>query len=193
MNNSSLHRTSDTDPIRIDAVQPAGGCALIGMSFCPGKKQRNAKAGHWHRDLAADLSRVHQWGTRMVISLVEEHEFRDLQVETLPDDVDRLGMKWRHLPIRDKSLPGECFKELWPDLGREIMTTLQAGQRVFLHCSGGLGRTGTIAACLLIESGLSAEEAIVQVRLARPDTIETAIQEWFVISYEPVLSLAGEP
>ncbi|EXI81781.1 MAG: hypothetical protein AW10_00967 [Candidatus Accumulibacter appositus] len=190
--NPSLDRTSDTDPIRIDAVQPAGGCALIGMSFCPGKKQRNAKAGHWQRDLAADLARIHQWGSRMIISLVEAHEFEELQVATLPDDVDRLGMKLRHLPIPDISLPGKSFNERWPELGREIMSTLQAGQRVFLHGKGGLGQTGTIAAYLLIESGMSAEEAIVQVRLARPDTIETAIQEWFVMSYQPVLSMTGE-
>lgn len=190
--NPSLDRTSDTDPIRIDAVQPAGGCALIGMSFCPGKKQRNAKTGHWQRDLAADLARIHQWGSRMIISLVEAHEFEELQVATMPDDVDRLGMKWRHLPIRDMPLPGKCFNERWPALGREIMSTLQAGQRVFLHCKGGLGRTGTVTACLLIESGLSAEEAIVQVRLARPNAIETAIQEWFVMSYQPVLSMTGE-
>lgn len=190
--NEPLNRTSDTDPIRIDCVQPGGGWALIGMSFCPGKKQPNARKGDWDRDLAADLRRIHQWGARMIISLVEEHEFRELQVEALPDDVDCLGMKWRHLPIRDMSLPGKCFNELWPELCCEIVTTLQAGQRIFLHCKGGLGRTGTVAACLLIESGMRPEEAIVQVRLARPNAIETAIQEWFVLDYKPVLLIAGD-
>lgn len=184
--NSALVRNSDTHPIRIDSVQPGGGWGLIGMSFCPGKKQRNARTGHWQRDLATDLARVRQWGTRIVVSLVEERELGELQVETLPVDVERLGMKWLHLPIRDMYPPGGCFRRLWPQLGREIMTTLQAGQRVFLHCKGGLGRTGTVAACLLIESGMPAEEAIVQVRLARPETIETAVQEWFVMTYRPI-------
>ena len=182
---SALVRNSDTHPIRIDSVQPDGGWGLIGMSFCPGKKQRNARTGHWQRDLATDLARVRQWGTRIVVSLVEEHELGELQVETLPGEVERLGMQWRHLPIRDMYPPGECFRRLWPKLGREIITTLQAGQRVFLHCKGGLGRTGTVAACLLIESGMPAEEAIAQVRLARPETIETALQEWFVMTYSP--------
>lgn len=184
--NSLCNHRSDTHPIRIDSVQPNRGWGLIGMSFCPGKKQRNARSGHWHRDLDADLARVQQWGTCMVISLIEEHEFRELEVEALPDDVEQLGMKWRHLPIRDMSLPGKHFNDRWPEVGQEIMTTLQAGMRIFLHCKGGLGRTGMIAACLLIESGMSAEEAIVQVRLARPNAIETAIQEWFVMSYEPI-------
>jgi len=185
--NDTPSRSSASHPIRIDSVQPACGWGLIGMSFCPGKKERNAKSGHWHRDLAADLARVQQWGTCMVVSLIEEHEFSDLEVEALPHDVEHLGMKWRHLPIRDLSLPGKRFNDLWPEVGQEIMAALQAGQRIFLHCKGGLGRTGTVAACLLIESGMPAEEAIVQVRLARPNTIETAIQEWFVTRYEPIL------
>ena len=180
----SSRRSSDTHPIRIDSVQPNAGWALIGMSFCPGKKQVDGRSGDWHRDLASDLARVQQWGASLVISLIEDHEFDELQVRQLPDDVQRLGMKWRHLPIRDMSLPGKDFNDLWPEVGQEIMSTLQAGQRIFLHCKGGLGRTGTVAACLLIESGMAAEEAIVQVRLARPKTIETALQEWYVMHYE---------
>jgi ADP-ribosyl-[dinitrogen reductase] hydrolase len=49
---SALVRNSDTHPIRIDAVQPDGGWGLVGMSFCPGKKQRNARTGHWQREVS---------------------------------------------------------------------------------------------------------------------------------------------
>jgi hypothetical protein len=50
-------RTSATDPLGIDeAAAPGGG--RIGITLCPGKRQRGAATGDWERDLAADLARV---------------------------------------------------------------------------------------------------------------------------------------
>jgi ADP-ribosyl-[dinitrogen reductase] hydrolase len=180
---NNLIRNSDTDPIRIDFVQPDKGWGLIGMSFCPGKKQTDARTGHWDRDLAKDLNHISAWGATMVISLIEEHEFEELQVQALAATTELLGMKWRHLPIRDRYPPGCRFQALWAEVGAEIVTMLQAGERIFLHCKGGLGRTGTVAACLLVESGVQPEEAIEKVRAARRNTIETTMQEWHVMSY----------
>lgn len=185
MSNVKL-RTSDTHPFRIDSVQPGNEWGLIGMSFCPGKKQLGARTGDWNRDLATDLSCIKAWGAHMAISLVELPEFDELQVPTLPAEVERLGIQWRHLPIRDMHTPGSRFQSIWPDLCREIVAALGEGRRIFLHCKGGLGRTGTIAACLLMESGIPPAEAITKVRVARNSTIETWAQEEFVLGYKPV-------
>lgn len=182
----TLIRNSDTHPIRIDFVQPDKGWGVIGMSFCPGKKQSDALTGHWDRDLTKDLNRIRAWGATMVISLIEEHEFEELQVQTLAATTEHLGMKWRHLPIRDRYPPGGRFQALWGEVGAEIVALLQAGKSIFLHCKGGLGRTGTVAACLLVESGFQPEEAIVKVRAARRNTIETTMQEWHVTRYTPM-------
>jgi ADP-ribosyl-[dinitrogen reductase] hydrolase len=51
------------------------------------------------------------------------------------------------------------------------------GGRVLVHCKGGLGRAGTIAARLLVELGEKPENAIAQVRLVRIMAIETGVQE----------------
>jgi protein-tyrosine phosphatase len=49
---------------------------------------------------------------------------------------------------------------------------------------GGLGRSGTVAACFLIGAGMSADEAIAAVRTARgPRALETAAQENFVVTF----------
>jgi ADP-ribosyl-[dinitrogen reductase] hydrolase len=53
---------------------------------------------------------------------------------------------------------------------------------VLLHCRGGLGRSGTIAARLLVELGENPRVAIDRVRRARHGAIETPAQEAHVLS-----------
>ena len=47
-------RTSETDPLRIDAVTYPAGYGRIGLTFCPGKLQSAGRSGHWARDLGRD-------------------------------------------------------------------------------------------------------------------------------------------
>ena len=153
------------------------------MSLCPGKQQVDGLSGHWQRDLGADLEHIRAWGASIVVSLVEHHEFAELGVEALPAEALRLGMAWRHLPISDRQAPGHAFERRWAEVGTELVIALREGRRIFLHCKGGLGRTGTVAASLLREAGLGAAEAVAQVRMARQKTIETTEQERYVQGY----------
>ncbi|MFS0736601.1 hypothetical protein ABC347_06090 [Sphingomonas sp. 1P06PA] len=47
-------RTSSTHPPAIASVQVGNGLGRIGLSFCPGKQQRDSATGGWARDLAAE-------------------------------------------------------------------------------------------------------------------------------------------
>ena len=55
---------------------------------------------------------------------------------------------------------------------------------MLLHCAAGLGRTGTLAARLLIASGCAAAGAIATVRQARPGAIESDAQEEFLLAVD---------
>ena len=178
-------RTSATDPLRIDEVAAPGG-GRIGMTFCPGKRQRGAAMGDWERDLAADLARIAEWGAAAVVTLMEEHELERYGVPGLGEAVEALGMEWHHLPIPDVGVPDSLFEARWFYAGHRLRAHLLAGRRVLLHCRGGLGRTGTIAARLLAELGAVPEEAIAAVRRARPGAIETAAQEAYVRAAQPI-------
>ncbi len=51
-----------------------------------------------------------------------------------------------------------------------------AGDRglVYVHCWGGIGRTGTVVGCLLVDSGLSADQALAAMDQARAGTVKAA-------------------
>ena len=146
------------------------------MTFCPGKKQRGALSGDWDRDLVTDLHAIQAWGASVIVNLVEDHEMEALGVADTKRYVPG-GIDYLRLSIPDFGVPDAAWEVRWATEGPLLIERLRAGQRVLLHCKGGLGRTGMIAARLLVEMGLPAEQAIDRVRRARAGTIETAAQE----------------
>jgi ADP-ribosyl-[dinitrogen reductase] hydrolase len=168
-------RTSRTDSLPIAVVRPPGASGLLGLTFCPGRKDR---AAGWERDLETDLAAIRDWGAALVVTLLESHELRLLEVTELPDVVARHDMRWLHLPIRDMSVPDDRFEAQWRTAGGELRRILRRGGSVLIHCRGGLGRAGMITARVLVEFGMAPEAAIRTVRAARgPGAIETVEQE----------------
>ena len=150
MRNTELARP---DPLRIGAVSTGNGQGRIGITLCPGKTDPHGMFGSWARDLDADLDVIRDWGATAVVSLVTEEEIEYLQVGGLSEAVRDRHMEWWHLPIPDGMPPQSGFEEKWTEAGEAIRDRLRLGFDVLLHCKGGLGRAGTIAACLLVELG----------------------------------------
>ncbi len=157
---------------RIDTLLAPDSGVRIGLCACPGQSG----------SLSNDLQQLCDWGARGLVTLIEDHEFGLLGVTSLPAQAEALGMRWWHLPIRDLGTPDESFETSWREVGHELRSLLRDGVSVALHCRGGLGRTGTVAARLLVELGRTPALAIEQVRSARPGSIETREQENFVHS-----------
>jgi ADP-ribosyl-[dinitrogen reductase] hydrolase len=181
-----MKRTSLSHPLQIATVSPEQGFGRIGITFCPGKYDPHAQTGAWDRDLAIDLNAIRTWGATAVVTLVEHKELALLRVPNLGEEVSRRGMSWFHLPIVDVSVPDEIFEASWQTAGEELRSMLIGGSGVVVHCRGGLGRAGTVAARLLIELGDEPETAIAKVRRVRPGAIETYAQEQFVMGLRPI-------
>ena len=64
--------------------------------------------------------------------------------------------------------------------------TLQDGHNIIIHCHSGLGRSGMVGAMLLMEFGMTADDAMAKVRESDPNRIETDEQEAFVRNFAPV-------
>ena len=173
----SAVKTSTSHPLLIGKVAPGDGTGNIGITLCPGKKDPLGLTGHWSRDLDLDLDAIQRWGATAVISLITDQEIGCLKVSGLPEAVRDRHMEWWHLPILDGCPPGCEFEDGWKRAGEAIRDRLQMGFDVLIHCKGGLGRAGTVAARLLVELGEKSEDAIRKVRAARPGAIETREQE----------------
>jgi ADP-ribosyl-[dinitrogen reductase] hydrolase len=177
-------RTSLSHPLQIATLPIEAGA--IGVTFCPGKQGDSVFGAPWARDLTVDLDAIESWGASAVVTLVEGHELVSLGVSDLGQRVRERGMDWFHLPIVDLTAPGPGFEEPWPAVATTLRQRVTGGGRALVHCRGGLGRAGTVAACLLVEFGIAAPEAIQRVRTARPNAIETTAQERYVLAYRPL-------
>ena len=178
-------RTSLSHPLRIAEI--AVGTGAIGITFCPGKHGDSVFGAPWARDLEADLDVVQAWGATTVVTLVETHELVWLKVPDLGQRVRERGLQWLHLPIVDQSVPGKDFETAWPTVASQLRQIIAGGDRALVHCRGGLGRAGTVAACLLVDLGVAPSDAVNRVRAERPNAIETAEQLRYVLGYRPGL------
>jgi atypical dual specificity phosphatase len=127
---------------------------------------------------------LREQGVHLVISLCEDPPRRAW--------LNEAGLFSMHIPVED----------MHPPTAKQIELCLSAIDKaharnfaVAIHCGAGLGRTGTMLACYLIKKkGMTATEAIAQVRKVRPGSIETPEQVDAVSEFARRLKRAtGEP
>ena len=111
-------------------------------------------------ELAAEkLRRMHHFGVRHFIDLTEEGELRPY-LQLLPDDCT-----YHRFPIRDLDVPESV--EVAQRILNEIDYLKQKDGYTYIHCRGGVGRTGTIVACHLARQMKepTLEEALTAMRI----------------------------
>ncbi|HET9863285.1 MAG TPA: ADP-ribosylglycohydrolase family protein [Steroidobacteraceae bacterium] len=128
------------------------------------------------------------------LDLTEESETASYQ-GYLPEDAAYVRM-----PIVDHGVPRDAAQ--MSGILAALNDLLAEGRRVYLHCRAGIGRTGTVVACHLIESGLSPDAALDRLNELwqtsdRSDTWpvvpETDAQRQFVRAYVPAADPTRAP
>lgn len=134
--------------------------------------------------LREDLKDMVGCGVTHIVCLVEPEELGWLTPEeTLTmrrEDVEAFGLDFLSEPIVDYEAPS------LPQVTRivaHIKRALVTGGEVIVHCWAGLGRAGTIAACVLVELGYEAGTAIEELRGARPGAIQSEEQEELIAAF----------
>ena len=119
-------------------------------------------------------------GLATVVSLLEKDEQAELGLEHEAALCKEQGIRYISFPIHDRSVPPSIENTV--GLLTNIRALLTKGEHVGLHCRMGIGRSGLIAASVLLFCGQDLEESWRNVANARgvdvPDTDEQ--RNWLV-------------
>ena len=142
------------------------------------------RGGDWLKDDIAGWKRA---GIDAVLSLLTPDEERDLDLADEARQVRAQGMHFTSFPIPDRQVPRSEAK-LAEILGR-VAHALSNGKNVLVHCRQGIGRSGLVAASLLVKKGISPGAAIESVSAARGMPVpETAEQRDWIDHYAVALT-----
>lgn len=140
--------------------------------------------GEWIDD---EFSGLHQAGLRQVVSLLEDHEAHELGLSEEKELCEKHGLSFVSYPIPDRGLPPtvEGFKELTKSVYHESA----GGSSTVVHCRAGIGRTGLVAAGVLLHAAFGVEEAFDHITKRRgvevPDTQEQ--RDWLLANYDEIV------
>lgn len=122
-------------------------------------------------------------GVGHIICFMEDDELEMLGLSREPIVADQMGMRFTQYEIVDFGLPGDPAH--YREFVKETTTAIKAGASVAVHCHAGIGRTGTFAACILMELGFAAEEAMAHLSEARGRRApQTEAQRQFVRDFK---------
>jgi protein-tyrosine phosphatase len=150
---------------------PEGVGGRLFLSSMPGR----------YRPFAHDLAEAEELGVATVLCLNPRDEI-ELKSPHYHAALNDGSHGWRVIehPIEDFRAPSR--DQRFVGLVDDVAAHLRAGEGLMLHCAGGIGRTGTVSACILIALGLSPEEALAEIRKkgARPENkAQSDFVRWF--------------
>lgn len=131
---------------------------LPGGQVCAGEYPGGRLASEVRRKLSALLDA----GIRSFVDLTQPvdglrpyvHDLKQLAVER------RIEVLHEPLSIRDMDIPPRPhMQRILEHLDAEVA----AGRKVYVHCWGGVGRTGTVVGCHLVRGGKSGNEALAEI------------------------------
>lgn len=177
------------DPVQLSDTLPG----RLGLTILPGKRGTSFRypGRVYRRDLGNDFALLRAVGVRHLILLVDDAELRQWSDPAIVERGMAAGVTVLRHPIPDGEAPGSTGE--METILSEIREA-RASSNVAVACMGGVGRTGTVAACALVAAGMTPDAAIATVRAVRhPTAVETAEQEQFVRSFAVGFRVAKRP
>lgn len=153
-----------------DILQLDNGAAFL-FTPCPGTTQV---------ELKPSLEQLAAAGATAVLTLMESDEMERNHVTDLPNFCTALNLQWFHLPIEDDHAPEEEFAAAWEAAGQKIHALVDDGETIAIHCKGGSGRTGLVAAQILLERGMPLDTVIEKIRALRPNSLQVPAHQAYI-------------
>ena len=174
-------------PLKISIICQNDKGGKLGLSQAPGKNLKQGRNGvTYSRSIFADIANFKSRGMSMMVCLLSDSELRSLGVNPRSYHIacNQNSVKLVQYPIVEMSIPNS-LQEFEFQVVQKILEEMQEGGTVVVHCRGGIGRSGLVAACTLLHFGVAtAQKAIQWVRTKRSrNSVESSRQEDFVKSY----------
>lgn len=164
--------------IRTECALPGGG-AVVTMGFPGLSFDHEGQSVIEPERMEATLLHPALRACASLVVLLEEEELPAGAMSLLRQQAEARNMRLWHLPIPDYHAPDAAWEQAWQALAGEVAARFDRGQNLGLSCHYGAGRSGMIAAAVLIDHGASVKEAVAALRTQFPDTIESEAQmDW---------------
>ncbi|MDX1301601.1 tyrosine-protein phosphatase [Photobacterium sp.] len=154
---------------------PLNNGAQLLLTPCPGTKAVN---------LHDSLVQLKAAGATAVLTALQSSDLPDDGFQKLIQECEALGLQWYHLPIEDDCAPGEEFNANWPAVSQAAQKMLDNGDSLAIHCMGGSGRTGLIAAHLMLARGMDLKATISQIQALRPGAFTRQAHTDYIQAFE---------
>jgi protein-tyrosine phosphatase len=129
---------------------------------------------------------IASWRTRgidVVLSLLAADEALSLGLDQQGTLCTRHGIRYLSFPMPDFSAP--LSQESVEPIIQDLAATVRSGLTAAVHCHASRGRSPTLAAAVLIELGLTADDATARLSLARGLAVpETHEQRLWIANFE---------
>ncbi len=146
---------------------PVENGATLVLTPCPGTKGV---------PLTDSIKQLKEQGVTVIVTALSLDEMQAASVGNLPQEVEKAGILWLNAPIEDDCAPDEAFLHNWQLMLPALLDAVDKGEKIALHCMGGSGRTGLLAAHLLLEKGWQLTDIITKVQALRPGAFTKAVQ-----------------
>ena len=170
--------TMNTHPSNLLPLEREGAGLIL--TPCPGTK--GVPTG-------VALEQLKAAGAGAVITLMPEREMGSNEVSNLAELCAAAGLQWFHLPVADDHPPEADFAAAWQAQRSAVHRLLDSGGKIAIHCKGGSGRTGLMAAQILVERGRSKDEAKAGGKGPRPAGPRRGVHQ----GYLSALAETGQP
>jgi len=192
MMNNRMHpyhfRPRPIHPIAIDWMNLSylGFPESVAISELPGSNFRQRR-----RDFASDLQTIRSKDITDVVCLLTDPEFSRYRVPNLLEDYRSAGLVVYHYAIEDGKIPTNLHS--LAQLLNKIKKRMADGNRILIHCFGGMGRAVLIGCCLVmdLDEDIAPSEVIEQVRTLRgPRAVQSVKQYNFINEYRDLRAQA---
>jgi len=169
-------RSSEENPIQVSWIETALWPGHLGLTMAPGRTDGDRTTPEV---LEADLTRLRRnFAAQVLVSLLEPEEGGLPSAHAQAED---LGLDVLGYAIPDGGAPHDTAA--FAEFADEVMNRLLNGETVLAHGLGDCGRAGMLAACLLVQAGMTPLQGLTLVQEASPGALEQPVQRHFVEAF----------